>query len=392
MASRDHSPVYYLITPAGFPNYGDELIADGWLRHLAEVAPDAEVWVDTHSPGPAQLLHGGTHPRVRFVDTLWRLCGEAGRDSENDPWQVAAWVQRAVADPSLSPARRHGIELLRRADVLHVLGGGYVNGIWPHHFGLLGGAAAIARQTGARTAMTGQGLVPPPEDGTALLRALTDRFDIVDVRDAESADVLGTEPGLDDAFLTIAQQPRVAPEAVWPDAEPPEVMVCVQSDRNDSGPGALAGGVLSLLRAWRVRPETVCFVEGIPRVDNHIVALIEQELPGARHYSFAELWDNGLPVTAQQTWVSTRFHLHLAAAAAGAGGVAVPLSTEYYTPKHQALLDLGSGWTMLSELGDTPDMPDGGGFDAATLDAHCKRKLRLAESIYDDAGTRRWQV
>jgi len=141
-----------------------------------------------------------------------------------------------------------------------------------------------------------------------------------------------------------------------------------------------------------VRPETVCFVEGIPRVDNHIVALIEQELPGARHYSFAELWDNGLPVTAQQTWVSTRFHLHLAAAAAGAGGVAVPLSTEYYTPKHQALLDLGSGWTMLSELGDTPDMPDSGGFDAATLDAHRKRKLRLAESIYDGAGTRRWQA
>ncbi|GAA5104929.1 polysaccharide pyruvyl transferase family protein [Haloechinothrix salitolerans] len=385
MAPWDHprDRIYYLITPAGFPNYGDELIADGWLRYLAEVAPDAEVWVDTHSPGPAQLLHGATHPRVRFVDTLWRLCGDATRELDSDdPWEVAAWVQRAVADPGIAPARQHGIAQLHRADVFHVLGGGYVNGIWPHHFGLLGGVAAVARTTNARTAMTGQGLVPVPEDATPLLRALTGRFDVVDVRDAESADVLGIEPGLDDAFLAIAQRPAVAPEDVWPGQAPPEVMVCVQSDRNDTGPGALAGAVLSLLRVWRVRPETVCFLEGIPRVDNRIVGLIEQELPGARFYSFAELWDNGLPVMPSQTWVSTRFHLHLVAAAAGASGIAVPISENYYTTKHRSLLDLGSNWTLLSDFGELPARPGRGGFDTETLDGYRKRKRQLAESVY----------
>src|SRR5690606_37165662 len=83
--SRMHEPpLYYLVGPAGHPNYGDEIITAGWLEYLADTAPDAEVWVDTHSPGPAQVLLGDLHPRVRFTDTLWRLCWEAPSD---DPWQ-----------------------------------------------------------------------------------------------------------------------------------------------------------------------------------------------------------------------------------------------------------------------------------------------------------------
>ena len=62
--------MFYLVTTAGYPNFGDELILSGWLRHLARVAPRATVWVDTHSPGPVQMLLGDAHPGVRFTDTL----------------------------------------------------------------------------------------------------------------------------------------------------------------------------------------------------------------------------------------------------------------------------------------------------------------------------------
>src|SRR5919107_3221370 len=100
--------MYYLVGPTGYPNYGDELIAAAWLRHLAQVAPDADVWLDCHSPGSAQVLFDGLHPRVRFVDTLWRLCWHAPSEG---PCEVAAWVQRAVHDPSLAPRWTAGIEL-----------------------------------------------------------------------------------------------------------------------------------------------------------------------------------------------------------------------------------------------------------------------------------------
>ncbi|NBH07994.1 polysaccharide pyruvyl transferase family protein, partial [Amycolatopsis sp. SID8362] len=128
--------VHYLVGPSGYPNFGDELIAATWLRYLARTEPDAEVWLDTHSPGPAQLLLGDLHPRLRCTDTLWRLCGEAPSD---EPGEVAEWVRAAVADPGLAPRWDAGIDLLGRTDVLHVIGGGYLNALWPRHIGLLAG-------------------------------------------------------------------------------------------------------------------------------------------------------------------------------------------------------------------------------------------------------------
>ncbi|MGH3516888.1 MAG: polysaccharide pyruvyl transferase family protein [Haloechinothrix sp.] len=377
--SADHRPLYYLVAPAGFPNYGDELIAAGWLRHLAEVAPDATVWVDTHSPGPAQVLLGELHPRVRFTETLWRLCWDAPSD---DQWQIAAWVRDAVHNPGLAARWHHGIELLARADVVHLLGGGYINRIWPRHIGLIAGAVAAARRSGGRAAMTGLGLTPAGDDIAPMLRALADHFEVVDVRDNPSAELLGVAPGVDDAFLSVGSDAFISPEQAWPDQEPPEVMLCLQSDLVDVGAGRLAGTALSILRAWGVRPGQVCVVEGIPRTDRVIYALIERELPGARFYPFADVWDNGLPVSAEQTWISTRFHMHLAAASAGAGGVAISIKPDYYATKHRSLLELGSGWTLLEDFDQVPARPTSGGFGADALAAFRQSKLELAKAIY----------
>ncbi len=375
----DGRPVYYLVAPAGFPNYGDDLIAAGWLRHLAEVAPEATVWVDSHSPGPAQVLLGDEHPRVRFTDTLWRLCWEAPAD---DQWQTAAWVQDAMHDPGLAARWHHGIELLAAADVVHLLGGGYVNRIWPRHIGLLAGAVAAVRRSGGRAAMTGHGLLPAEDDIPPLLRSLVDHFEVVDVRDNPSAELLGIAPGVDDAFLALGPEAFITPEQAWPDQEPPEVMLCLQSDLVDVGAGRIAGAALSILRAWGVRPERVGVVEGIPRVDRDIYALIERELPGARFYPFADVWDKGLPVSPSQTWISTRFHMHLAAASVGAAGIALSIKPDYYATKHRSLIELGSGWTLLEHLDQVPARPTGNGFGADTVAAFRQSKLELAKAIY----------
>lgn len=376
------SPLYYLIAPTGFPNFGDELIAAGWLRHLAEVAPEATVWLDCHTPGQAQVLLGALHPNVRFTDTLWRLSWDAPSE---EPWEVAAWVAAAVADPGKAPRWTHGLELLSRADVVHLLGGGYVNGIWPKHLGLLAGAGAALRRSGGRGALTGLGLTPAHPDAAALLRTLVEPFEVVDVRDRPSAELLGIAPGVDDAFLALPGGHLADPASVWPEQEPPEVMLCLQSDLLEVGAARLAGAVLAMLDAWSVRPEAVCVVEGIPRVDREIFELLAPHLPGARFLPFAAVWDHGLPVAPAQTWISTRFHFHLVAAAAGAAGVALSVHPDFYGTKHRSLIDAGSGWVLADDLDAVPARPAGGGFARTELERFRQAKLDLAKLVYAPA-------
>ncbi|WP_409465326.1 polysaccharide pyruvyl transferase family protein [Amycolatopsis sp. GA6-003] len=374
--TRSPSPRrHYLVGPSGYPNFGDELIAAAWIRRLARTEPDSEVWLDTHSPGPAQHLLGDLHPRLRCTDTLWRLCGEAPSD---DPWEVASWVRAAVHDPGRAPRWDAGIELLGHLDVVHLLGGGYVNALWPRHLGLVAGAAAAAQRSGARSAMTGQGFVPFPAGAAVLLRALAERFDVVDVRDDPSAELLhgvaGVERSCDDVFLD--PHPPTTPTSR-------EFVLCVQSDIGAERPSALAAQVLDLVREWRLPPGELAVVEGIPRVDREVFALLEPELPGAEFHPFRDVWRRGLPLAPGQTWISSRFHLHLVAAAAGATGVAIDVSPEYYTTKHRSLLELGSGWTLVAAGAEKPpERPAGNGFPAHVLHHCANLKRSVAEAVY----------
>ncbi|MFC5054393.1 polysaccharide pyruvyl transferase family protein [Saccharothrix xinjiangensis] len=369
----------YLVGTSGFPNYGDELITATWLRYLATAAPEADVWVDCASPGPATVLLGDLHPRVKFVDTLWRLCWEAPSD---EPWEVASWVQHAVEFPGHAPRWVQAIEVLHRADVVHVIGGGYVNAIWPRHVGLVAGAAAAARRSGGRAVMTGQGLYPAAPQATSLLRKLVERFDVVDVRDDASAELLdaaGTEnvrKTVDDAFMGLGTHLYSKEE------ELPEFMLCIQSDLIEVPRPALASLVLDTLRSWGATAGDIGFVEGIPRVDREVYGLIEHELPGVRFFPFSDIWRDGLPVRTGQKWLSTRFHLHMVAAAAGASGVAVSVRPDYYATKHRSLIDLGSSWSMTTDVTDVPEPPTAGGYAPELLAKYRETKLDLAGRIY----------
>lgn len=382
MAAAGDRACYYLVGSTGFPNYGDELVAATWLRHLAGVAPEADVWLDCPEPGNARVLLDGLHPRVRFVDTLWRLCREARSD---EPWQVAAWVQRAVHDPGLAARWVAGIELLARADVVHLIGGGYVTALWPERIGLLAGAAAAVRRSGGRAVMTGQGFHPPVPGIAPLLRSLVERFDLVDVRDELSAEVAGGGPALavtcDDVFLRLAAG---AGDLVDRTAPVPEFMVCAQCDAGEISRPRLAELVLSTLRTWEARADQVGFVEGIPGMDREVYTLIEHELPGARFYPFSTLWADGLPLAPHQRWLSTRFHYHLLAAAAGASGLALSVHPDYYTSKHRSLIALGSGWGLLDPARRSLDAeaPANGGFPSDVLRRCAARKADLAHVVY----------
>ena len=372
------SPVIYTVASAGHPNYGSELITAGWLRHLARTAPEAEVWLDTPRPGQSAVLFDGLHPGLRCVDTLFHACWNAPTTGVTETMDFG---ERVVNDPGLIPREATGVENLSRVDLVHIQGGGYINGIWPQHTALLGAARGIAGRYGARTALTGAGLAPFAGGDTGALSATLADFDVVDLRDEPShGAVVDAVPHAmmtgDDALLSLGGDPIFGAEGAQ------RTMLSLQADMLEVPLDQLADYVVRTLRAWGVDQDPITLIECNPPEDTAVMSLLQPHLPQITVLPFSHLWRSGFPAGPGQRWITTRLHTHLVAAAAGAWGVAVPVSSDYYRTKHAALVRAGSGWSVADDLsepapaGDAPDAPFKG-----RLSAMVSTKRRVADRV-----------
>jgi len=347
-SQAEKKPVIYLIGTAGHPNYGDELITASWLRHYARQLPDAEVWLDTPRPGQAAVLLDGLHPGLRCVDTLYHACWNAPTD---DPAETLAFGARVITEPGLLPREATGVENLGRVDLVHILGGGYINSYWPKHLALIGAARGMAARYGTRLALTGAGLTPLTDTSREPMAASLSEFDVVDVRDepthaAFTHDVARTTMTGDDSVLSLGGDPIFGSEGAV------RTMLSIQSDMLDVSLDQVADYVVRTLRTWAVDQEPVTLIECHPPVDSAVVDLVRPHLPHMTLLPFSHLWRSGFPAGPGQRWIATRMHSHLVAAAAGAWGVALPVSSDYYRTKHDAVVRLGSGWVVAPDLDD----------------------------------------
>lgn len=365
-----NSGIIYLVGTSGHPNFGDEFIAKAWLKYLAVARPDADVWLDSPQPGLAQVLFEGLHPRLRVTNTLWRLVHE----NAELPADVAAKYIRERVTGLGTPAYDLGILKMREAESLHLIGGGYVNETWPHHAGLVVGMRAVGEMTGAKLFATGQGLMPalsPAPEETPLFRGFT----YARARDEVSAAAHGLDVGLDDAFLGIDD------ELARTDASP-GLYVCIQSDMVD--PGRFEAAVeLARAEIERATREGIAsyYIEAIPGFDRTAYERLADLIPEERFVPFVHVWTDGLPLSGKQTWVTSRFHLHLLAAAAGARGIAVGMKKGYYDVKHESVTALGSGWPLALDE-KSPAMPAQAGPLTADLPALVAQKRAEAATLY----------
>lgn len=343
MSASYRHPLVYLVGTAGHPNYGDEVTTAGWLRYYADRLPEAEIWLDTPRPGQTAVLHGASHPHLRCVDTLFHACWNAPSD---DPPDCVDFGAAVIDDPGRLAREASGLTAAAQADLVHVIGGGYINQIWPRHLTLLGAARRIKERSGARLAMTGAGLTPTSQQGSDALRAALATFDVVDVRDGMSADILaGAVTGVrrtgDDALLDLQRQQTDRRTRV-------SAVVEIQSDLLDVPLTDLAQQAVRLLKKWGVDQHDILLLESLPPGDLAVLDLLRPHLPRLHVRPFELLWRDGLPVAATQLWITTRFHSHLMAAAAGAWGVAVA-GSDSARVQHQALIEMGSGWRLSTE-------------------------------------------
>ena len=341
----DTNETIYLVGTSGHPNFGDEFVTAAWLKHLAQARPDAEVWLDCPNPGQASHLFAALHPKVRFTDSLYKLIWMY-RDA---PREDAEREVRHRIEHLGTPRFDLGLLDIRRASSLHVIGGGYINGHWPFHVGLLTAAAKLKELTGMSLYATGQGFTPAPE-GDSLQQALS-AFDHVTVRDQASADLTGADLSVDDAFLGIRELSGFGGD---PTPQDGQVWVNLQSDLIDeAGFESMVQSVRGVLEKLAAQGRPLHYLECIPGTDGLAYERLADLIPAENKVSFVELWGKEFPARPGQTWITTREHPHVMAAACGAAGVAVELEAE--AGDHAALLELGTGWSLVKPDSIEPD-------------------------------------
>lgn len=195
--------MHYLIAPAGVPNWGDELIVSSWLRFLAHTCPQDMVVVDCHSPGKAGPLLRGLHPNMVLTDTVWFLVEKVAQQvvkergsvpnpedvTDDDLDRMMVNTRTIIGNPGAMADYATNIHLLNDADTVHIVGGGYLNDMWPHHCAVVSAArAAVRRPRPAPEPQplfiaTGQGILPQ-QQGKIVDELLT--TDFVEARDKDS--------------------------------------------------------------------------------------------------------------------------------------------------------------------------------------------------------------
>lgn len=370
----------YLIGPSGNPNFGDEFIAAAWLRYLARARPDDDVWLDCPQPGLAQILFRDLHPRVRFTNTLWRLV----HDHQHLPTEEAAAAITERVTHLGTPTYDLGLLTVRDAGTLHLIGGGYINAVWPQHAGLVHAMKATTALSGARLLATGQGLLPAIT-GTPPAMDLFSGFDHVTARDQGGAEAYGVDFGLDDAFLGVSAAIRSSTEIDGDTGGKADgLFICIQSDTVD--PARMASAVAVARREAALAGEQgrdVYYLEAIPGGDRVAYEQLADLIPGTNFLPFATLWSEGLPLSSRQSWVTSRFHFHLLGAAAGGVGIAVVMNPGYYDVKHGSIAALGSGWAIASDDA-APAMPTATGQLASSLPELVARKTAEALGLYPE--------
>lgn len=258
--------MHYLVAPAGVPNWGDEVIIASWLRFLAAACPDDTVVVDCHSPGKASVLLRGLHPHLIVTDTIWhlveRVTAEIMASEIPDPEQVTASqldelmlrVRTMVGNPGLVADYSSNIHLLNNADTVHIVGGGYLNDLWPHHCAVVSAVRAVARrqreapEPNPLFLATGQGLVPQRQ-GRIVEELLA--ADVVTVRDAASYD------------LCVARAEEKSANPAVQEAHVPEIALVADDSWLGLATSAVAEKTHLDVLSQRSRPERV--LKGVAR-------------------------------------------------------------------------------------------------------------------------------
>lgn len=339
--------MFYVIGGSGIPNYGDELIASHWLGFFRRNFPDKRVLLECSNPSISSLFLADVNPRCSHLSIVKTI---AKRNPKETFWEN---VERGLTFLDRDGFREFpiytGIErILEQVEIVHLMGGGYMNQNWPHTGFLPGFAAAMKRRYGTRVVATGVGVMPlgaPPPELAETARRMLDAFDLLECRDDEGGSFLaGLSPrdnvisGLDDTFLQAIEP------ADGPGGRTLHISLFLQEQKLDDALKRILLSKDAIARDF----DRILFWNCAPDRDRQAWDKVRAAFPSAVEVG---TWDlvASLPVRPGDRMITTRFHPHLLAARAGARGFYIS-SGDYYATKHGSVTALGSPFRSFDEF------------------------------------------
>lgn len=320
------------------PNFGDDMLTRFWVTELQRRFPDCVIYLDAVDA----VVASGLFPGVRCVDYLWRLVQALGDDGS---------LEEKLADPYTLPLRERLMsKAFTSAASIHLLGGGYINELWGANSRLIEVAAYFAKKYQLACYATGLGLQPLSPEKAEQLAPYIRQFDLFDVRDRASYEVLAPFelPHLgftgDDYFAFSSY-----PVGHTIEDESFTLHLCIHTELSEDD--VLTGNLLGLLgQATTIFLEThpnakIKFYEFRPGSDGIFFRQILEIFPQAEFVSFEQVWHDGLTFAKHDFCISSRFHFQVIAASLGIPGVALSWS-DYYDNKFSSLQRM-SNWPMI---------------------------------------------
>jgi polysaccharide pyruvyl transferase WcaK-like protein len=347
--------IIYLVSAAGNPNFGDDLIAVFWIRWLRERYPDHHIVIDCLNPSTFsivlqhyQLLYG-----VMPVNYLWRITYELGgrgfyegQQEVQSAFAGNVWRHKHLTWPLK--------QIVARIDTIHFIGGGYLSDKWAANLALLPAAVCLKKQCGARLVMTGAGIsLTNPALQYDLLPWLA-AFDHASARDGTTSALL-KEAGAKDMTMVddiVLGLPMVngSSTTVARDGKT-KLVICMQRDVFTSEDYARMSRCLlghirsadSMIETWQCHPGS----------DDLFSEFLDDMGVEHSHIPYMECLDRTF-LQASDDAVSTfcigsRFHFHFVNAWKGRMGAFLS-SGDYYDTKHELVVGIGSGWGRFPDI------------------------------------------
>lgn len=348
---------YLLIGAVGGPNFGDEIILSAWIKAIREADNDAEILCDGYNPDNVAQFVGGDVYTLKSDESLWACTYSVVPDQEQKSSSSWRSIHDGFREPSRAWKAINCVDALAHynIDQIHIIGGGYLNALWPANYILLLLARLLAWRSAARIIATGLGLSPVKSEDISGLTGILSTFDYVDVRDTESYELLKMSVpehlsfSGDDALLFIHDGP---PKYPLQNIGVPTLVICLQ---NDLFPGdhivsdLFSPASMELLKTHGIHNivYAAAMSADVAGPSTELRSVLENHGFSISSLDPRQLTESGFPVSDGGLVITSRYHPHFLASLSGYSGVALS-TTGYYDTKHKAVRKMGSNWPVLN--------------------------------------------